>query len=211
MKKLTGLLAISLFFSFAVLAQERGGAQRGGAQHPAGAEVGGGHIPAHGPTPSRAPQHAPAAAPNRGGAAPAGHPPVVSNRGGLPQTNNQPRKFAEQPGHPNAPHVDAKTDRWVGHDTGRNDKNYHLDHPWEHGHFPGAFGPSHVYRLGGGNRERFGFDGFFFSVAPADYGFCDDWLWDSDDIVIYADPDHIGWYLAYNVRLGTYVHVEYLG
>jgi hypothetical protein len=193
MKPWIGLLAALLFTTAPVVAQgggeHQGGAGSGGEHSKGGghapqAEVGHGHIPAHGP--ARTTPHAPAAA-----------------------AHGATRNFSEAPGHPNAPHVDAKTDTWVGHD--RDEPGLHLAHPWAHGHFEGEIGPKRVYRLEGGDYRRFSFEGVYFSVAPEDYAYCGDWLWGSDDIVLYDDTDHPGFYLAYNVRLGTYVHIEYLG
>ena len=146
------------------------------------------YIPPHGPAP---------AAPRREGVAVAPGTPSVGVR--------------EEPAGSNVPRVDPRDGRWIGHDSGRGDPRYRLDHTWARGRFPGGFGPGHVFRLQGGSRERFWFSGFYFQVAVSDYAFCDDWLWDSDEIVVYEDPDHEGWYLAYNVRLGTYCHVMYLG
>lgn len=190
-KKASALFAMTACLSLPALAQGGRGkpAARGAvaAHAPARPEVGGGHIPAHGP--ARAPAHK---------AAP------VAAKAAAPN-------YAHATGHPNAPHVDAKTDKWVGHDTRAGEAGLRLEHPWSHGHFGGVFGPTHVYRLNGGDYRRFGFDGAFFSVAAVDYGYAGDWLWSSDDIVLYDDPDDVGYYLAYNVRLGTYVHVEYIG
>jgi hypothetical protein len=207
MIKPIGLVTLLLCFSSSTFAQQHpgGGGARpsGGGSHPgsggahpsAGRQVGGGHIPARGPAPSHGTTHAPA---NH-----AGNP--TRDEGGARAT------YRDQEGHPEAPHVHTNNDRWVGHSTGRGDANYHQDHVWEHGHFGGEIGRNHIYRIEGGGRDRFWFGGNFWSVAPCDYGYVDGWLWDSDDIVLYDDPDHPGWYLAYNTRLGTYIHVQYLG
>jgi hypothetical protein len=189
----TATVALGTALAFAAYAhaysfareQERGGQARGGASAQRGGEqhgdrgVGDGHIPAHGPT--RGGQ------PDRGEANRGGHP---QNREGGAPGNEARRGYRDQEGHPEAPHVHAENDQWVGHE-GR-DAHYHLDHPWEHGRFPGTVGPRHVWRLHGGRPDRFEIGGFFFSVAPYDADYCGDWQWDSDDIVLYDDPEDPG-------------------
>lgn len=186
---LTALLLAGAIVAFAQHPQERKGAPPA-ARGAAPAQVGHGFIPQHGPAPR-------SAAPSR----------VPVSHQSAPQHGAPPQHVPDAPGHPAAPHVDPNG-RWVGHEDGA---QYHLDHPWEHGRFPGVVGANHIYRLAGGAPSRFFLDGFYFSVAPADLGFVEGWDWSSDDIVLYPDPDDPGYYLAYNPRTGVYVHVLYLG
>lgn len=203
MKTFLMFLAISLMLSLPAVAQGRSGDDHGrGKDKKEQNENSGGHGRGHGP------------------------PSFRGERAARPQVQAQPqRQFRGQPqsapreedrsyrggsGRSEAPPVRANN-RWTGHDRDRDDVHYHLEHPWEHGRFRGGFGPHFVFRLEGGGPRRFWFRGYYFTVAPYDYRLCDNWYWDSDEIVIYEDPVNVGWYLAYNMRRHVYVHVIFVG
>ena len=142
-----------------------------------------------------------------------------ANQGRVPP---QPERRDSQHGRPEVErHTNGRVnetqhvsgDHWYGHDR-PDDRRFRVEHPYEHGRFE-HFGPSYRYRVERFDRDRHWFwlpGGFQFEVASWDWPICAGWCWDcSDDFVVYEDPDHIGWYMLYNVHTGVYVHVTYMG
>lgn len=193
-------MCVFVYMGQLVYGQGRGEEKKQGEEH--GQQAGQQHFPEHGPARGTAQPR-----PEAHGAAPqapqGGRPEV---RGGQPQPA-RPEERGETPNRGSVatrPHVEGQ--QWVQHE-----QVPRIDHPYPHGQFRLGFGASHVFHIQGGNRERFWFNGNYFEVAPVDWAYVADWNWNGDPIAIYDDPDDPGYYLAYNGRLGTYVHVIFLG
>ena len=100
---------------------------------------------------------------------------------------------------------------WYGH-AAPDDPRFRLAHPFQFGRFA-LTGPSHVFtiaRVELGAR-RVWLPGGGFEIAAWDWPVTAPWCWTCDEFVVYADPDHPGWYLLYDTRLGEYVHATFLG
>ena len=68
-----------------------------------------------------------------------------------------------------------------------------------------------IHRLDVRTRRVALYDNSTWVVAAYDLDRCRDWAWERDQVYVYDDDYHPGWYLLFNARLGRYVHVEYFG
>ena len=123
---------------------------------------------------------------------------------------------------------DKHEDRDDRHDNGKhkgwdNPKNPHY-RDWDYDHDriqPGRAYPRGRYghvrevfvarRIDYRTRRVVLYDNSNWVVASYDLNRCRDWEWDRDQVYVYDDDHHPGWYLLFNARLGRTVHVEYFG
>jgi hypothetical protein len=133
--------------------------------------------------------------------------------------------------HDNGKHKgqDKQEDRGDRHDNGRHEGQYkdarRDDYRgWDHEHDriePGRHYPRGHYEhvrevfvarsIDYRTRNVVLYDRSNWVVASYDLDRCRDWQWDRDQVYVYDDDHHPGWYLLFNSRLGRYVHVEFSG
>jgi hypothetical protein len=116
-----------------------------------------------------------------------------------------------EPGRPPSSVPYVRDNHWYGH-AAPNDARFHLARPFPFGRFALA-GPSHTYRITRVDlgARRFWLPGGYFEIADWEWGVTAPWCWTCDDFTVYLDPDHDGWYLVYDVRMGEYAHAQVLG
>lgn len=116
-----------------------------------------------------------------------------------------------EPSHPASAVPYVRNDRWYGH-AAPDDPRFRLAQPFQSGRFA-LSGPSHVYTLSRVDlaARRIWLPGGQFEIEDSDWAVTSPWCWTCDQFVVYPDPDHAGWYLVYDVRMGEYVHAQFLG
>ena len=116
-----------------------------------------------------------------------------------------------EPGHPHGPVPYVRDGHWYGH-AAPDDVRFRLARPFEFGRFA-LPGPSHLYRVTRVDLDarRIWLPGGHFEIAAWEWANTAPWCWTCDDFVVYVDPDHVGWYLIYDARMGEYVHAQFLG
>jgi hypothetical protein len=139
-------------------------------------------------------------------------------RGGLPAMPRAPMARSPgamgarfEPGRPVSAVPYVRDGQWYGH-AAVDDARFRLQQPFAQGRFTRT-GPTNVFNAGRvdlGTR-RVWLPGGPFQIADSDWAVTAPWCWTCDQFVVYDDPDHPGWYLMYDARMGEYVHAQYLG
>ncbi len=105
---------------------------------------------------------------------------------------------------------DKHDDHWDDDDRDHHDRGLHKGW-YKHGRYEHV---RHVWRIRAyevRTRRVILVDRSTWVIASYDIPHCRDWAWDRDEVYVYDDDRHPGWYLLFNSRLGRSVHVEFFG
>jgi hypothetical protein len=115
-------------------------------------------------------------------------------------------------------HDNGKHKGWYKHGDRDDYRDWDYDHErvrpgraYPHGRYEHVREVYVARRFDSRTRHIFLYDNSDWVVASYDVDRCRDWQWERDQVYVYDDDHHPGWYLLFNARLGRYVHVEYFG
>lgn len=128
-----------------------------------------------------------------------------------PGRSDPQRPVLSEPQRPSTHVPYVRDNNWYGHAT-PTDTRFQLARPFASGRFT-QVGPGHVFRAARTDlaARHVWLPGGEFEIVPSEWDVTAPWCWTCDDFVVYDDPDHAGWYMLYDTRMGEYVHAQLVG